>query len=112
MALRRRYLITKVEVLSGIEPLMNLEVRVGDENLLNTDENTQMTGNERCGMFFGPTLVPQQWVEVDCGYPRGMGGKFLTLQLLDRFGGNHPLEISELEIYGWGRTCGFQDPDA
>ena len=88
--------------MSGIEPLMNLEVRVGDENLLNTDENTQMTGNERCGMFFGPTRVPQQWVDwtVDCGYPRGMGGKFLTVQLLDIFGGNHPLEISELEIYG------------
>ena len=28
VALRRRYLITKVEFLSGIEPLMNLEVRV------------------------------------------------------------------------------------
>ena len=85
---------------------------MGGENLLNTDGNTLMSGNNRCGIFFGPTLEPQQWVEVDCGYPRAMWGKFLTVQLLERFGGNHPLEISEQEIYGWGRTCGLQDPDA
>ena len=108
---RRKMRITKVEILSGEEPLMNLEVRVGDDDLSGTDGDTRMTGNTRCGMYYGPTLVEQQWVTVDCGLPRGLKGKYLTLQLLERFGGNTPLEISQVDIFGWGRTCGNEDPD-
>ena len=106
-------MITKVAILSGEEPLMNLEVRVGDENG-NGKNNAgleRFTVNERCGMFFGPTLVNQQWVEVECGVPKGMKGRFLSLQLTERFMGNNPLEITQLEIYGWGRVCGWADPD-
>ena len=103
--------MTKVEILSGEEPLINLEVRVGDDDLLGTSGDARMTENNRCGMYYGPTLVDQQWVEVDCGLPRGLKGKYLTLQLLERFGGNTPLEISQVDIFGWGRTCSNEDPD-
>ena len=30
--------------------------------------------------------------------------RYLSLQLLERFG-NGALSISEVEVYGWGRTC-------
>ena len=94
-------------ILSGEEPLSNLDIRVGDSDLSSSVSggNQWMSGNERCGKFFGPTLVPQQWVEVDCGFIKGMLGRFVTLQLTERFGSQHPLEISELEIYGWGKAC-------
>ena len=52
--LKRRYLITKVAILSGEEQLMNLQVRVG----------TSQTS--------------LSWVEVDCGLEKGIKGKFIT----------------------------------
>ena len=108
--LRRLYLLTKVAILSGEEPIMNLEIRFGDLKS-HIGGNERITNNERCGMYYGPTLVPQQWVDVDCGFSHGIKGKFLTLQLTERYGGNHPLEITSFELYGWGRACGNKDPD-
>ena len=64
----------------------------------------------RCGIYYGPTVVTQQWTEVDCGYSKGMLGKYITLQMTERFLVNNPLEITMLEVYGWGRVCGTQDP--
>ena len=117
VALKRKYLITKVAILSGEERLMNLEVRLGDIGIANTKSsgqlgNKRITENEKCGVFYGPTLVHQQWVEVDCGTSRGIKGRFLSLQLMERYDGNHPLEITRLEIYGWGTACGNSDPDS
>jgi len=108
--LRRRYLITKIAILSGQEHLMNLQVRVGtSQGRFGT--TSIYTHGTLCGVYYGPTLVNRQWVEVDCGLHKGVKGKFLTLQLLDRYMANSPLEIAELEIYGWGRTCTNNDPD-
>ena len=92
---------------------MNLEVRVGETGQPNSENsgNTRLTDNKRCGMYYGPTLVPQQWVQVDCGFARGLKGSFITLQLTERFGGDHPLQVTSLEVYGWGRVCGSDDPD-
>ena len=113
--MKRLYLLTKVAILSGEEPLMNLEIRFGESGLnMNyfSGGNERITEtNERCGMYYGPTLVPQQWVEVDCGFSQGIKGRYLYLQLTERYGGNHPLEITTLELYGWGRACGSKDPD-
>ena len=107
--LKRRYLITKVAILSGEEQLMNLQVRVGTSQTSFSASKRYTTGT-LCGVYYGPTLVNRQWVEVDCGLERGIKGKFITLQLLDRYMANSPLEIAEIEIYGWGRTCSNNDP--
>ena len=90
------------------------EIRLGDGSLMGksgTQGNKRFTHNDKCGVFYGPTLVHQQWVEVDCGATRGIKGRYLTLQLTERYEGNHPLEITSLEMYGWGRACGTSDPD-
>jgi len=108
--LKRRYLITKVAILSGEEQLMNLQVRVAN-GMSNIGVSAKSRQGTLCGVYYGPTLVNRQWVEVDCGLERGIKGKFLMLQLLDRYTANSPLEIAELEIYGWGRTCSTNDPD-
>ena len=108
--LKRMYLITKVAILSGAEHLMNLQVRMANKQM-NIGTTSISTHGTLCGVYYGPTLVNRQWVEVDCGLERGIKGKFLTLQLLDRYTANSPLEIAELEIYGWGRTCSINDPD-
>ena len=75
--LKRRYLITKVAILSGAEQLMNLQVRVA-----NSLGNIGVSGKSRqgtlCGVYYGPTLVNRQWVEVDCGLEKGIKGKFIT----------------------------------
>ena len=60
--LRRKCWITKVAILSCDEPLMNLEVRFGSKNMNYHDSrgiegNKRITGNKRCGMFYGTTLV-------------------------------------------------------
>ena len=107
--------MTKVEILSGEQTLMNLEVRIGmsdmnNEDMRGVDGKKRITGNELCGIFYGPTLVAGQWVEVDCGRSRGLKGKRMTLQLPERFEGNNPLQISSLEVFGWGRVCGEADP--
>ena len=114
--MRRIYLVTKVAILSGEEHLMNLEVRVGIYSMNYLEMrgergNKRITGNEKCGMmFYGPTLVTDQWVEVDCGLSRVLKGKVLTLQLTERYRGNTALEIASIEVFGWGRTCGSEDP--
>ena len=68
---------------------------------------TLITSNIRCGVYYGPTLVSKQWIEIDCGYSKGIYGRYVSLQLLERRiasgGGN--LEIAEIEVYGWGRIC-------
>ena len=115
--MRRVYLVTKVAILSGEQALMNLEVRIGmddinNEEMRGVEGNKRITGNVLCGVFYGPTLIAGQWVEVDCGRSRGLKGKRITLQLLERFMGNNPLEISSLEVFGWGRVCGDADPYA
>ena len=89
---------------------MNLQVRVGTSQGSFSASKRYTTGT-LCGVYYGPTLVNRQWVEVDCGLERGIKGKFIMLQLLDRYKANSPLEIAELEIYGWGRTCTNNDPD-
>ena len=110
ITLGRQYLITKVAILSGAEPLMNLEVRIGWKYKPQISKNEPYTMNTRCGIYYGPTLVSQQWVEIDCGLPRGIKGNHISFQLTDRSTGNNPLEITELEIYGWGRVCSTNDP--
>ena len=109
--LQRKYLITKLAIMSGEEPLMNLDVRVGNEYLPAITEKSAYTQNTRCAMYYGPTLLSKQWVELDCGFPRGIKGKHISLQLTDRLEGNNRLEITELEIYGWGRLCSNRDPE-
>merc|ERR1719356_881105 len=69
--LRRYYSITKVAILSGDEPIMNLDVRIGKKAIHQGNVGqTRYTANTRCQMFYGPTLVPKQWIELDCGYSR------------------------------------------
>ena len=118
-------MVTKVSVLSGDDvsstPLMNMDVRMGNSSNAGYDPNVKITNNVRCGVFFGPTLISNQWVEIDCGFKKGIYGRlknifpivlptqnhifrYLSLQLLERFG-NGGLAISEVEVYGWGRTC-------
>ena len=36
---------------------------------------TRLTGLTRCGVFIGPTLVANQWLDVDCGHDRGLLGR-------------------------------------
>ena len=39
--------------------------------------NTTTTDHllSRCGTFFGPTLVAGQWIEIDCGFSKGIYGR-------------------------------------
>ena len=77
----------------------------------------------RCGVFYGPTLVPNQWIDIDCGYKDGILGRlitlsvrvghfscyllrYITIQLLERSVSPSRLEIKEIEMEGWGRLCG------
>ena len=104
--LRRNYRITKVAILSGDEPIMNLDVRIGKRSIHpNNAGQSRFIGNTRCQMFYGPTLVTQQWIELDCGYSRGIVGAFIQLQMTERFETSSPLEITSIEVLGWGRTC-------
>ena len=80
-------------------------------------------------MFYGPTLVPNQWIDIDCGYKDGILGRlmvnvnntvcnsgiyllpsilprYITIQLLERSVSPSRLEIKEIEMEGWGRLCG------
>jgi len=108
--LSRSMRVTKLAVLGGdnvaLHPLENLEVRVGNITIT-TGGGTLITSNIRCGVYYGPTLVSKQWIEIDCGYSKGIYGRYVSLQLLERRiasgGGN--LEIAEIEVYGWGRIC-------
>ena len=85
---------------------MNLEVRVGKEPVGESNKGDQRLGsNTRCGIFHGPTLVSKQWVEIDCGYTKGIKGNRVTIQLLERKMKNNPLEISSIEVFGWAPTC-------
>lgn len=108
--LGRKYRISKVSLLSGSKMLMNVDVRVGDTDLSGT-ANTRMTSNTRCGIYYGPTLIDEQWVEVDCGYTWGLMGRYLTLQHTERYKETEALQLKEVEVHGWGRVCGTEDPD-
>lgn len=109
--LGRSMRVTKLAVLGGqdpaLNPIMNLDVRVGNTSYAGTDANGKITGNIRCGTFFGPTLVAGQWIEIDCGFSKGIYGRYVSLQLVERFvqAGGGRLDIAEAEVYGWGRTC-------
>ena len=104
--LRRYYRITKVAILSGDEPIMNLDVRIGSKAIHKGNVGQiRYTANTRCQMFYGPTLVPKQWIELDCGYSRGIAGNIMQLQMTERSVATSPLEITSIEIFGWGRTC-------
>ena len=70
------------------------------------DANSVLFGNTRCGVFYGPSLVVGQWIVLDCGYKHGITGRYLTLQLLERFSMPSKMEIREIEIEGWTRQCG------
>ena len=123
--LGRRYRVTKVALLSGEEPILNMDVRIGCWicRELGIQGSHPMIGGDclmnpgcynvdsiRCGVYYGPTLVTQQWVEVDCGYTKGMLCQFITIQMTERFMVNNPLENTMLEVYGWGRVCGTENP--
>jgi len=103
--------LTKVAILSGDDPfnnpLMNLDVRVGNTSNVGYDVNSKITNNIRCGVYYGPTVIPDQWVEIDCGFDDGIYGRYMSLQLQERFlvSGNSALHIKEVEIWGWARTC-------
>ena len=62
--------------------------------------------NYRCGVFYGPALIENQWTEIDCGYKDGITGRYITFQLLERFIQPSQLEIKEIEVEGFGRICG------
>ena len=113
--LGRSFRVTKVSVLGGddlvLNPLMNMEVKVGPQETPDDYScNNIVDTNPRCGVFYGPSLVPNQWIEVDCGYRRGMLGQYITIQLTDRFipVGGRRLEIKEVEVQGWARSCGHR----
>ena len=74
--LKRSFRVTKVSILGGenvTQPLHNIEVRVGAQNKGQTTR--PITENTRCGVFYGPALVGHQWINVDCGYDRGILGR-------------------------------------
>jgi len=109
--LGRSMRVTKVSVLGGIDsfknPLMNLDVRVGNYSAVGHDAYSIITYNTRCGVYYGPTVIDNQWIDVDCGYEYGIYGRYISLQLLDRhlIIGNSALEVGEVEVSGWARTC-------
>merc|ERR1711972_665271 len=83
--LGRNYRVTMVALLSGsVEHLMNVDIRVGESDQSGSG-NARITGNTRCGIYYGPTLVSNQWVEIDCGYDRGLMGRYLTIQSTERY---------------------------
>jgi len=108
--LGRNYRVTMVALLSGsVEHLMNVDIRVGESDQSGSG-NARITGNTRCGIYYGPTLVSNQWVEIDCGYDRGLMGRYLTIQSTERYQVDNALELAEVEVHGWGRVCGDEDP--
>ena len=40
-----------------------------------TDHPDHILTLSRCGTFFGPTLVAGQWIEIDCGFSKGIYGR-------------------------------------
>ena len=103
--LRGTYRITSVWIISGSQPLQSLEVRFGPSSYIITNGESRITGNTRCGSFAGPTTVPGEVVYITCNNPRGLKGQFLTIQLTERSAVSSPLEIAELRIEGFYRTC-------
>ena len=101
----RNYSVTMIAFLSGNEQLLNIDIRVGKKDVSPNmaNGNQRITMNERCGMYYGPTLVSNQWVEIDCGFVRGISGRFVTLQATS--GLPTLLELAEIEVHGWGNIC-------
>jgi len=77
--LGRKIRLTKVSFLGGDSPrdnpIMNVDVRFGDNANSGFNPNSQITNNERCGVFFGPAYVESQWIEVNCGFKDGILGR-------------------------------------
>lgn len=106
----RKIRLTKVSFLGGDSPrdnpIMNVDVRFGNNDNSNFDPNSKITNNERCGTYFGPAMVESQWIDVNCGFKDGLHGRYMSIQLLERFSApDEKLEIKEIEIHGWGKTC-------
>ena len=85
-------------------------LRIEDFRSQNAECLSSLQSNIRRITEVSLVKMANQWVEVDCGLSRGLKGKVLTLQLTERYGGNTPLEIASIEVFGWGRTCGSEDP--
>ena len=51
-------------------------------------------------------MIANQWIEIDCGYKNGIVGRYITFQLLDRVTQPSKLKIKEIEVEGFGRSCG------
>jgi len=106
----RNIRLTKVSFLGGDSPqdnpIMNVDIRFGSNSNSGFNPNSKITNNERCGTYFGPALVQSQWIEINCGFKDGLHGRYLSLQLLERFSQpDEKFEIKEIEVYGWGKTC-------
>jgi len=88
-------------------PLINLDVRVGNYSNIGHAVDSIITTNTRCGVYYGPTVINNQWVDFDCGYEKGIYGRYISIQLLERnlVPNNSRLIIGEVEVSGWGRTC-------
>ena len=50
-----------------------------------------------------------QWIDVDCGEESGLLGRFIFLQMLERRSAGQ-LEVREVEVEGWARSCGEISP--
>ena len=51
--LGRQYRVTSLQLLTGDEQVMNLDVRVGDTDYSGTGDS-RITGNTRCALYYGP----------------------------------------------------------
>ena len=73
---------------------MNVDIRFGDNSNSGFNPNSKITNNERwdsniftriflslclfltrCGTYFGPALVQNQWIDIDCGFKDGLNGR-------------------------------------
>ena len=93
--LGRSFRITKVYIQGGsdlaLAPLQNVEVRVGGRRAESPYDATKpsadslLFGNSPCNVFYGPQLIEGQWIEFDCGFKNGILGRYLSVQLHERF---------------------------
>ena len=78
--------MTKVYIQGGPDidsanRLQNVEVRVGGRRAESPYDDTRpsgdslLFGNSQCNVFYGPALIPNQWIEFDCGFKKGILGR-------------------------------------
>jgi len=111
---KQPFRLTGVSITSGTTPLASLEVRVGNTDILSAPGNSRITANERCNAYMGPSsgLAGEQ-IYISCRSPRGMLGRYVSLQLHERNVTNmldSPFEMADLEVFGFKRTCTSQNP--